>query len=64
MIVKDEVHTIANTLMSIKTFIDSYYILDTGSTDGTPQLIEQVMKGVPGKVEYVEFILILYRKLI
>jgi glycosyltransferase involved in cell wall biosynthesis len=53
MIVKDEAHTIAQTLMSIKALVDRYYILDTGSTDGTPQVIEQVMDGVPGKVFHV-----------
>ncbi len=39
MIVKDEAHTLADTLRNMRPVIDAYYILDTGSTDGTPQLI-------------------------
>jgi hypothetical protein len=53
MIVKDEAHTLAQTLMSVKAFVDRYYILDTGSTDGTPELIGQVMEGISGSVFHV-----------
>lgn len=29
---QDEAHTLPNTLLAIKPFLDYYYILDTGST--------------------------------
>jgi glycosyltransferase involved in cell wall biosynthesis len=48
MIVKNEAHGIAATLESVKPFVDYWSILDTGSTDGTPDVIRQVMEGVPG----------------
>ena len=52
MIVKDETHIIKECLESMLPYIDRYDITDTGSTDGTPELIEQFMEenGVPGEV--------------
>jgi len=52
MIVKDESHIIEECLRSMAKYVDRYDITDTGSTDGTPELIEKVMDelGVPGKV--------------
>ena len=52
MIVKDESHIIKECLESILPFIDRYDITDTGSTDGTPDLIKEFMDeyGVPGEV--------------
>lgn len=50
MIVKDEVKTLARTLASVKPFLDRWAILDTGSTDGTQDLIRREMAGVPGEV--------------
>ncbi len=35
MIVKDEAHVIARAIASVRPFIDSYAIVDTGSTDDT-----------------------------
>jgi len=40
MIVKDESHIIEETLRGVLPLIDSYAITDTGSTDGTPDLIK------------------------
>lgn len=39
MMVKNEAHTIARTLQSALPFVDRWCILDTGSTDGTPEVI-------------------------
>ena len=39
MILKDEAHTIMDTLNTIKDHIDCWYILDTGSKDGTQKKI-------------------------
>lgn len=59
MIVKDEAPVIARCLESVKPFIDWWVISDTGSTDGTQQIIRDVMDGeVPGMLhqdEWVDF---------
>lgn len=48
MIVKDEAQVIRRCLESVLPFVDSWAILDTGSTDGTQQVIQEVTKGKPG----------------
>jgi len=50
MIVKNETKVIKRCLESVKPFIDTWVIVDTGSTDGTQRLIKKIMKGVPGKL--------------
>jgi len=52
MIVKDETHIIKECLNSMLPYIDRYDITDTGSTDGTPELIKEFFDehGVPGEV--------------
>lgn len=52
MIVKDETHIIEQCLKSIAPYVDRYDITDTGSTDGTQDLIKKTMEelGVPGEV--------------
>ena len=52
MIVKDETHIIEQCLRSMAKYIDRYDITDTGSTDGTPELIKKVMDEleIPGEV--------------
>ena len=50
MIVKDEEKTLARTLRSAKPFVDRWVIVDTGSTDGTRELIQREMEGVPGEL--------------
>jgi glycosyltransferase involved in cell wall biosynthesis len=52
MIVKDETHIIKECLQSMLPYIDRYDITDTGSTDGTPELIKEFFDehGVPGEV--------------
>jgi hypothetical protein len=39
MIVKDEAHTIFKTLKSVEDIADAAVVLDTGSTDGTPTVV-------------------------
>ena len=52
MIVKDEAHVIARCLSSVLPVIDTWLIVDTGSTDGTPEAIEAFFghAGKPGRV--------------
>ena len=52
MIVKDETHIIKDCLTSMLPYIDRYDITDTGSTDGTPELIKEFFDehGVEGEV--------------
>jgi tetratricopeptide (TPR) repeat protein len=56
MIVKDEVHTLARTLRSVRDHVDRWTILDTGSTDGTQALIRAEMAGVPGELHEEPFV--------
>ena len=52
MIVKNETHIIKECLESMLPYIDRYDITDTGSTDGTPELIKEFFDehGVEGEV--------------
>ena len=50
MIVKNEAHVILRCLASVKPWIDSWCIVDTGSTDGTQQIIQDYLKDIPGKL--------------
>jgi predicted O-methyltransferase YrrM len=50
MIVKDEAASIEATVASVKPWVDRYSILDTGSRDGTPELIRGAFADTPGEV--------------
>ena len=52
MIVKNEAHIIARCLTSTLPLIDGFYIMDTGSTDGTQQVITEFFRthNIPGSV--------------
>lgn len=50
MIVKDEAHVIERCLNAVAPFIDTWAIVDTGSTDGTMDVIRRVMRDVPGEL--------------
>jgi glycosyltransferase involved in cell wall biosynthesis len=52
MIVKNETHIIKECFDSIHKYIDYWVIVDTGSTDGTQELIKQYFaeKGIPGEI--------------
>lgn len=52
MIVRDESAVIERCLDSVRELIDTWVICDTGSTDGTPQLIEAALDGVEGTLHH------------
>ena len=57
MIVRDESEVIRRCLDSVAPFIDHYVIVDTGSSDGTPDIIRTHMEDLkrPGKVYYSQW---------
>jgi FkbM family methyltransferase len=50
MIVKDEVDVLGPCLESCRDLIDYWVICDTGSTDGTQELIRRELDGIPGEL--------------
>lgn len=50
MIVKNEAAVIERCLASVKPWIHAWAIADTGSTDGTQELVRKAMAGVPGEL--------------
>lgn len=56
MIVKNGAKLVTETLLTIKPHIDYWTILDTGSTDGTQEVIKKKLEGIPGKLYEEPFI--------
>ncbi len=50
MIVKNEKSIIERCLNSVKKIIDYWVIVDTGSTDGTQQIIKNCLRNIPGEL--------------
>lgn len=50
MIVRNEAKVIERCLASARDLVDTWVISDTGSTDGTQQLIRTAMHGIPGEL--------------
>ena len=48
MIVKNESRIMQRCLESVLPFIDTWCIIDTGSTDGTQDIIKEILKDKPG----------------
>lgn len=52
MIVKDEAPVIERCLRSVLPFVDAWTVIDTGSSDNTPQLVESILGHLPGQVHF------------
>ncbi|MBF8263605.1 MAG: hypothetical protein HW387_1270 [Parachlamydiales bacterium] len=50
MIVKDESPVIQRCLASVKHLIDYWVIVDTGSSDGTQDIVRETMRDIPGEL--------------
>lgn len=50
MIVKNEADVIERCLASVKPYIDSWCIVDTGSSDGTQAIIRNALSDLPGEL--------------
>src|SRR6478735_7811699 len=50
MIVRNEAAIVERCLNSVVSFIDHWVIVDTGSTDGTQELIQRCLRNVPGEL--------------
>ncbi len=50
MIVKDEAHVIRRCLASVRPLITHWVVVDTGSTDGTQQIVREALEGLPGEL--------------
>lgn len=57
MIVKNESHVILRVLNSVAPIIDYWVIADTGSTDGTQEIVKNFFKekGIPGQLLEIEW---------
>lgn len=56
MIVRNEANGIEATLRSVLGYVDRWLIVDTGSQDGTQDLVRQTMAGVPGSLVEEPFV--------
>ena len=56
MIVKNEARSIKETIASVKGFVDRWLVLDTGSTDGTQDLVREAFGELPGRVVEEDFV--------
>jgi tetratricopeptide (TPR) repeat protein len=55
MIVRDEADSIERCLNSCRDHIDYWVICDTGSVDGTPEIVTRALDGIPGELHHHEW---------
>jgi tetratricopeptide (TPR) repeat protein len=56
MIIKDSGEPLKKVLESVKPHIDSWCIVDTGSTDGSQEIVKNVLSSIPGKIYEEQFV--------
>jgi len=56
MIVRDESRVILRCLESVKPYIDSWAIVDTGSEDETMDIVRKAMEDIPGELYQEEWV--------
>lgn len=56
MIVKNEAEVIERCLTSVRHLIDHWVISDTGSTDGTQEVIRKVLEGISGELHEEDWV--------
>ena len=52
MIVRDESQSLPRLVASLGDIVDEWCIIDTGSTDGTPELVQDLLGHLPGRLEH------------
>lgn len=55
MIVKNEAKVVERCLAAARPLIDSWVIDDTGSTDGTQDLVRRALRGIPGELHTAQW---------
>jgi len=56
MIVKNETHVIKRCLDSVKPLINYWVIVDTGSTDGTQEMVRECLQDIPGELYEIPWV--------
>jgi ABC-type antimicrobial peptide transport system ATPase subunit len=56
MIIKDSGEPLKKTLETIKPYIDSWCILDTGSVDESKKIVKDILSNIPGKLYEENFV--------
>ncbi len=56
MIVRNEARRIAAVLATYREHVDHWTVLDTGSTDGTQDLVREALVGIPGTLHEEPFV--------
>ncbi len=52
MIVRNESKTLPRLVQSLGDIVDEWCIIDTGSDDGTPELVQDLLGHIPGRLEH------------
>ena len=50
MLARNEAPVVARCLASVRPLIDHWVVVDTGSTDGTPDIVRNILSDVPGEL--------------